>query len=199
MSDGFAADYVQVNERINHFYEKWPEGSIATDVLEFTPDRVMVRATVYRTPNDTHPTTGHSYMTIPGTTPYTKGSELENAETSAVGRALALMGFDTHKGVASAQEVAAKSVATPAPSAPQRPPTPVPDGTWACPEHGTARVKTNRKGQYCATKLDDGSWCSHTDSERPVERRPRPAEPPLPEPPADLVAAAQAPFDDLPF
>jgi hypothetical protein len=27
-----------------------------------------------------------------------------------------------------------------------------------CPEHGAAKVKTNRKGLYCATKIGDG-WC----------------------------------------
>ena len=48
-------------------------------------------------------------MCIPGKTPYTRDSEVENAETSAVGRALAMMGFEVRKGVASRQEVANKA------------------------------------------------------------------------------------------
>jgi hypothetical protein len=51
--------------------------------------------------------TGHSYLALPGTTPYTKGSELENAETSAVGRALVMAGIPA-KNVASAGEIKSK-------------------------------------------------------------------------------------------
>ena len=27
-----------------------------------------------------------------------------------------------------------------------------------CPQHGAAKVKTNKRGLYCATKVGDG-WC----------------------------------------
>jgi hypothetical protein len=43
---------------------------------------------------------------FPGRTPYTKGSELQNAETSAWGRAIVAVGAaDTKKGIASSEEV----------------------------------------------------------------------------------------------
>lgn len=29
----------------------------------------------------------------------------------------------------------------------------------ACPEHGSAKVKANKRGLYCATKMPDGTWC----------------------------------------
>ncbi len=98
-------DYIQVNERIAAFYEAHPQGSIQCDIHTLTDKLVVVRAAAYRTPDDPLPCIAHSQLGIPGTTPYTKGSELENAETSAVGRALAMMGFEVKRSVASREEV----------------------------------------------------------------------------------------------
>lgn len=102
-------DYVQVNERIERFYEAHPMGSIQCEIHTLTDKLVVVRATAYRDPEDQHPCIAHSQLSIPGTTPYTKGSELENAETSAAGRALAMMGFEVKRSIASREEVAAKA------------------------------------------------------------------------------------------
>ncbi len=46
---------------------------------------------------------------FPGKTPYTKDSELMNAETSAWGRALASLGYEIHRGIATKQDVQARS------------------------------------------------------------------------------------------
>ena len=103
-------DYVQVNERIEKFYEKYPNGRIENTVIELTDARVTVKSAAFRDAQDTLPAgEGHSFMAIPGTTNFTRGSELENTETSAVGRALAFMGFEVKKSIASAQEVQNKS------------------------------------------------------------------------------------------
>lgn len=106
-------DYVDVAERIRIFREKHPGGSLQSqvDLYQDQDDRpfaVMVRAWAYRAPDDPKPGMGHSWMAIPGTTPYTRGSEVENAETSAWGRAIvAALAADTKK-VASADEVRSK-------------------------------------------------------------------------------------------
>ena len=117
-------DYVDVHQRIEKFYEKFPEGSIQTEVAKLDDSIVIMRAYAYRNPDDPRPSIGHSQLGIPGTTPYTRGSEIENAETSAVGRAIAFLGFETKNGIASAQEVRNKQTDTPrkAPSAPQETP-----------------------------------------------------------------------------
>lgn len=112
---GFAADYIPVNERIEAFYAKYPDGSLQADLIELSDTRVVMRASAYRTPDDIRPGVGFSSLDIPGRTPYTRGSEIENCETSAWGRAIAALGFEVKRGIASAEEVRNKS-AQPHPS-----------------------------------------------------------------------------------
>ncbi len=118
-------NYVQVNERIAAFHTAFPEGSLQTTVMELTDTRVLIRAEAFRTPDDQRPGIGHSALAIPGSTPYTRGSEVENAETSAWGRALAALGFEVKRGIATAEEVANhKDEAKAAPAPPVRAPVP---------------------------------------------------------------------------
>lgn len=141
---GFAADYIQVNERIIAFREKYPDGCLQTEIIELSDSRVTMRAYAYRTPDDTRPGIGHSTLGIPGLTPYTKGSELENCETSAWGRALAALGFEVKRAVASAEEVASKAApARTPPAAPQPPQAPVaPPARPSVPPPAEALAKT---------------------------------------------------------
>jgi hypothetical protein len=101
-------DYVDVAERVRLFYEKYPDGRLVT--LEHgrfeDHDRVFVwcKAAAYRSADDAQPCTGTAWEPIPGPTPYTKDSELMNAETAAWGRAIIAAGIPSKK-IASAQEV----------------------------------------------------------------------------------------------
>jgi len=101
-------DYVDVAERIREFSAKYPEGSLQAE-LEFMPEAGgwFCRALAYRWPEDLRPGVGHAFEPVPGKTPYTKDSEAMNAETSAWGRAIVALGFNTKK-IASAQEVRAR-------------------------------------------------------------------------------------------
>ncbi len=107
-------DYIEVPERIAEFREKYPEGSLqpwdfnkpyeVVDIGGVT--HIVVVAAAYKSPDDTRPGVGMAQEVFPGKTPYTKGSELMNAETSAWGRAIvAALAADTKRGIASAQEV----------------------------------------------------------------------------------------------
>ena len=110
---GFAlSDYVEVKDRIRMFYEAHPDGRLVTDRaeywLEIDPPRVVVKALAYRTADDPHPGVGWSWLELPGKTSYTRGSELENAETSAWGRAIGALGIGIDRSIASKNEVDAK-------------------------------------------------------------------------------------------
>jgi hypothetical protein len=111
-----ADDYNTVAERIVEFREKYPEGSLQPLDLAHPYDfrmidgkeAVVVVAAAYRTPDDPRPGIGMAYEPIPGPTQFTRGSELQNAETAAWGRALIAVGAaDAKKGIASRDEVMA--------------------------------------------------------------------------------------------
>jgi hypothetical protein len=102
------SNYVEVADRLREWYEKNPTARIVTTIVDQTEKRVTVKAEVFRKADDLLAAgVGHSALSIPGTTPYTKGAELENAETSAIGRALVAAGLPSKK-IASADEVRAK-------------------------------------------------------------------------------------------
>jgi hypothetical protein len=67
---------------------------------------VVFTAAAYRTPDDLRPGIGTAWEPVPGKTPFTRDSEVQNAETAAWGRAIvAALAGDTKKGIASAEEV----------------------------------------------------------------------------------------------
>lgn len=112
------SSYVDVAARIVEFRAKHPEGSLQPADLD-EPFQVreiagqtfiVVVAAAYRSAEDTRPGIGMAYEPFPGQTPYTRNSELQNAETSAWGRAIvAALAADTRAGVASADEVRNRS------------------------------------------------------------------------------------------
>lgn len=106
--------YVDVATRIGQFRKKHPAGSLQPADLTkpYSIERIgdstyiVVVAAAYRDAEDVRPGIGMAYEPFPGRTPYTRGSELQNAETSAWGRAVvAAMAADTRSGVSSAEEV----------------------------------------------------------------------------------------------
>lgn len=105
-------DYVTVPERVAEFYRQHPEGRICSSAPEVVTignaTFIAVTTEVYRTPDDPRPCVGSAWEPFPGRTPYTKEAEMMNAETSAIGRALAAAGIMVHRSLASANEVAAR-------------------------------------------------------------------------------------------
>ena len=105
-------DYTDVKQRITLFYEKYPDGRLVTDRVEMwydiEPPRVFVWAKAYRTPDDPLPGDGVSWLELPGRTNFTRGSEVENAQTSAWGRAIGALGIGITAGIASVDEIEGK-------------------------------------------------------------------------------------------
>jgi hypothetical protein len=102
------SDYVDVKTRIELLYKKFPEASIQFEykgVMEGNPDFIWGVASVYRNPDDPRPATGTCSELAQGKTAFTRGSELANLETSAIGRAIGALGIGLGKSMASKQEV----------------------------------------------------------------------------------------------
>ena len=100
-------DYVPVAERLERFYERFPDGRVITHIIEHNSESgfVLMRAEVYRSPDDAQPAaTGHAFE-VRGESYVNKTSYIENCETGSVGRALALLGFEVKRGIASREEL----------------------------------------------------------------------------------------------
>ncbi len=109
-----ANDYIDVAARIVEFRDRYPDGALqpADPAVPYRVETIcgdtfiVVVAAAYRGPDDKLPGIGMAYEAYPGKTNFTRGSELQNAETSAWGRAMvAALAADTKRGVASADEV----------------------------------------------------------------------------------------------
>jgi hypothetical protein len=118
-------EYITVSERIEKFYAKFPQGRILTNIIEHSAETgfILIRAEVYRDPEDALPAaTGHAYE-LRSAGHVQAGSYVEVCETSSVGRALALLGFEVRRGVASREEAIRgakkQQAAAPAPPAPR--------------------------------------------------------------------------------
>lgn len=95
--------YVLVSDRVLHFNTKYPEGSITTELLsDYDSKLIVIKATV--SPDGKRTFVGHSQAVI-GDGMVNKTAALENAETSAVGRALGFMGIGVVDSIASVDEI----------------------------------------------------------------------------------------------
>lgn len=96
--------YVTVAARVQAFRKICPAGSIDTTVCDLDDEHVMVQAKIYDE-ND--------HLLASGTAEERKASSqinqtsyVENCETSAVGRALGMLGIGSEENMASAEEMA---------------------------------------------------------------------------------------------
>ena len=143
-------DYIEVSERIQKFYERYPDGSLqgSWEWLDDSHNVIVYRAEAYRTADDVRPGVGYASEPYPGLSNFTRNSEIMNAETSAWGRAIASLGIAVHRGIASAQEVRAA-------------------------QRGTDVPKVTR----AATTEDDNGWYGPAVEQTPhVDQGPSPAQ-----------------------
>jgi len=99
-------EYTMVKDRILFFNETYENGSI-TNRLVSAPDdpRVVIESTVVPDVSNPHRYFRDYSQAVVGDGLINKQAALENASTSAVGRALALMGIGVIESVASADEI----------------------------------------------------------------------------------------------
>lgn len=93
--------YTMVNQRVLGFWQLFPNGSIKTELLMDDGTRCLFKATV--SDGEQVIATGHAFELKEGM--INKTSYIENCETSAVGRALAMLGIGSTDSIASAEEV----------------------------------------------------------------------------------------------
>ena len=97
--------YAPVAERIRLFWESFPNGRITTRLVSRTEQDVVFEARVYREVNDSEPAATGWAAEREGDGDVNAVACLENTETSAVGRALANLGFTAARERPSVEEM----------------------------------------------------------------------------------------------
>ena len=88
--------YETVDQRLEKFWIKYPDGAIITELVAYKDDRYIFKASVYKTYADALPfATGFAEETVSGRG-VNATSACENAESSAIGRALHTGGISKH-------------------------------------------------------------------------------------------------------
>ena len=98
--------YAPVADRIRLFYERFPSGRIITDLVGRQSGEVVFKALVYRESGDTEPSATGWAAEREGDGDVNEVACLENTETSAIGRALANLGFTASTRRPSREEMA---------------------------------------------------------------------------------------------
>lgn len=101
-------DYVTVQDRIDQFWEKYPDGRIETIMISDPNifERVVIRAEVYKHRDNPRPDTSDIAAEEAGKNGMANTTSWhENCATSAIGRALADLSFSTSKNRASRSEM----------------------------------------------------------------------------------------------
>ena len=148
-------DYVLVSNRILYFNENYKNGSIRTRLVSEPSDQmVVIEAKVI--PDIETP---ERYFSGFSQAKWGQGmvnttAALENAETSAVGRALAMMGIGVIDSVASVDEMKKSGVKEDAIDENDTP------EDW-CIEHQVKMDKYSKEGKsWYSHKLEGGAWCN---------------------------------------
>ena len=95
--------YAMVNERIKAFRKLYPSGTIRTEIISNDGETVVMKAEALV--GTIVLGTGHAFETRQSSY-INKTSYIENCETSAVGRALGMVGIGIDDSMASADEIA---------------------------------------------------------------------------------------------
>jgi hypothetical protein len=99
------ANYEPVQARITRFWEDHPEGRIECELVEHDDQHVLARATVWTCIGNPFPSTvGFAAEVHDGSPVNRQGWMIENAETSAIGRALANLGYSPKGGARPTEE-----------------------------------------------------------------------------------------------
>lgn len=98
--------YAEVNQRIKAFRKLFPNGSIETSIIKNDESSVIMKAIVY---NEDRAILGTGLASEKeSSSGINRSSHIENCETSAVGRALGMLGLGIDCAVASKDEVLSK-------------------------------------------------------------------------------------------
>ena len=86
------AEYQTVQERTDLFWSRYANGRFNLELISITPEQVVFKAEVYLHKDDLYPATVDYAEERLGSSPVNKTSFVENCATSALGRAISMLG-----------------------------------------------------------------------------------------------------------
>jgi len=86
------AEYQTVQERVDLFWSRYDKGRFNLELVSITPEQVVFKAEVYLHKDDLYPATVDYAEERLGSSPVNKTSFVENCATSALGRAISMLG-----------------------------------------------------------------------------------------------------------
>jgi len=108
------SNYVDVATRIKLLIDKYPDASIICTVPKVVEvaGHIFIEVTAHVKCDETRQAVASAWEPFPGKTPYTRDSEMMNAETSAIGRAIGALGIGLTGSMATSNEVANRQTTT---------------------------------------------------------------------------------------
>jgi hypothetical protein len=104
----YLKNYIEVKDRIQMFYDKYPEGLLSFDyrgIIELNGETYIYgKAFAYPVRGELYHAAGWAWERVPAKG-FARGAEMMTLETSAWGRAIAALGIAVSKGIASREEV----------------------------------------------------------------------------------------------
>jgi len=86
------SEYQTVQERVDLFWSRHSEGRFNLELVSISPEQVVFKAEVYLHKDDLYPATVDFAEERLGSSPVNKTSFVENCATSALGRAISMLG-----------------------------------------------------------------------------------------------------------
>jgi hypothetical protein len=86
------SEYQTVQERVDLFLSRYDKGRFNLELVSMTPEQVVFKAEVYLHKDDLYPATVDYAEERLGSSPVNKTSFVENCATSALGRAISMLG-----------------------------------------------------------------------------------------------------------
>jgi hypothetical protein len=86
------SEYQTVQERVDLFWKRYDQGRFNLELVSISPEQVVFKAEVYLHRDDLYPATVDFAEERLGSSPVNKTSFVENCATSALGRAISMLG-----------------------------------------------------------------------------------------------------------